>query len=415
MEKKQRIQSVEFWRFAFTVLVAIYHFGIFFISPEKLMPSGTAAVEFFFILAGFTLAMSGKRKYDANGKQNLSSKDAFGQANRFVIQKLKAIFPIMLIALVFHFLVSSGGHPATALKALMNSEWELLFMVGTPLGYNNGAAPIVPLWFLTQLLVIGYIYTFFISKSYYGMRFAAPAIAVLGYTFFTLNSQNILDFYVPMWIFNAGTVHALSEMAMGIAIFGLYDYMSKKDFKLPVIILMSLIEVYAIIRYGMLTFNAHLALTNFKRITYLMIIILFAFLGKTYLSKALNNPVSKVLGKISLTMYLIHFTVGSLYFAFLMTVKQWAVHNIMKNPMAGAYLMALQDTGGYDMGYRPVPMSFTDALLYMLMVLIISVIFQILLALIKLAVRKIRQAAEQGIAKKSAVTLGNDENGDSVE
>ncbi|MDR2360680.1 MAG: acyltransferase [Oscillospiraceae bacterium] len=407
MDKKERIQSVEFWRFAFTILVAIYHFGIFFISPEKLMPSGTAAVEFFFILAGFTLAMSAKRRYETNGQQNLSARDAFSCANRFVIQKIKAIFPIMLIALAFHFIVLSGGKPLTALKALMNSEWELMLMVGTPLGYNNGAAPIVPLWFLTQLLVVGYAYTFFIGRNYYGMRFAAPITAVLGYIFFTLNSQNILDFYVPMWIFNAGTVHAIAEMAMGIALFGLYDYMSKKKFKLYAVILMSLAEVYAIIRYGMLTFHAPLALENFKRILYIMIIILFAFLGKTYLSKLLNKTVSRLLGKISLTMYLVHFTVGSLYFTLLYAVKQWAVDNISKNPMAGTYLMALQDTGGYDMRFRPIPMSVTDAVLYLLLVLIISLALQCLLALIRLAVRRIKQAVMHAQERKS-LPLRND-------
>ena len=60
-KKYNRVASVEFWRFLFTFLVSLYHFEIFF-PKRKLFLSGSSAVEFFFVLAGFTIAMAAAHK-----------------------------------------------------------------------------------------------------------------------------------------------------------------------------------------------------------------------------------------------------------------------------------------------------------------------------------------------------------------
>ena len=62
-KKSRRVASVEFWRFLFTVLVCLYHFEILF-PKRKLFLSGSSAVEFFFVLAGFTIAMSAAHKME---------------------------------------------------------------------------------------------------------------------------------------------------------------------------------------------------------------------------------------------------------------------------------------------------------------------------------------------------------------
>ena len=64
--KKRRISSVEFWRFVFTVMVSLYHLEIFFMK-KSLFPSGSGAVEFFFVLAGFLLGMGAEKRHLARG------------------------------------------------------------------------------------------------------------------------------------------------------------------------------------------------------------------------------------------------------------------------------------------------------------------------------------------------------------
>ena len=266
LNKNPRVYSVEFWRFAFTVIVALYHLEIFF--QRKLMPSGTTVVEFFFILAGFTIAMSAAGRVEKTGKRELSAKEAHAIALDYMKKKLAAIYPLMAVTLVvaivvipivappvmpFSTPVSAGllQQIAERVKNLFNSEWEWLIMVGTPMGFNGSSAslaPIVPLWFLTQLLAVGYLYTFLINRKYDIIMFAAPLIAVFGLVYFVMHSENILEFYVRMGFLNAGTVRALSEMALGIAIFQLYSHMKGRKWALPGKIMLQLLELLAIYR-----------------------------------------------------------------------------------------------------------------------------------------------------------------------
>ncbi|MDR2606212.1 MAG: acyltransferase family protein [Oscillospiraceae bacterium] len=432
--KKQRVHSVEFWRFAFTAFVAIYHLEISLRGfALKLLPSGSTAVEFFFILAGFTMAMSAKRRSDALGDTPMASREAHKLAIDFVKGKLKAIYPILIVVLVIHIFFLNPGLTTlwSKIRAFMNDEWHLTFMVGTPFGYNNGMAvrggiaALTPLWFLTELILVGYIYTYLINKNYNFMAWAAPAIALLGYIMFTLfivyeqhfdplgfssaynprpqAGYSILDFAAPMGFLNSGTVHALAEMAMGISIFQLYDYLSKKKWRLPGKILLQAIELFALYRFFSLLFFAPLGLENFKRVLYIMVIVVLAFLNKTWLSRALNNIVSKGLGKISLTMYLIHWPLAMVYMSFVSALKAWAVKGMGNfDSFAIGLWNTLQDACKYDAAARSFTMTATDVVLYLLLVLAASVAITAFIAI----VRKIAVAL-YGKYRSSCVVASN--------
>ena len=182
-----RAATAEFWRFAFTVIVCIYNLEIFY-AKRDLLVSGSRAVEFFFILAGFLMARSaGRYRYPRTSP--VTVREAQAKALDFVKKKLKAIYPVLIIVLLLGILVFPAMPTSFAdrLKALQNTEWELLILVGTPFGYNNGMAPIVPLWFLTALIVVGYLFTYLIYKHYNFMNFAAPLIGVHFLVNFTFN------------------------------------------------------------------------------------------------------------------------------------------------------------------------------------------------------------------------------------
>ena len=406
-EKKPRVYSVEFWRFAFTVIVALYHLEIFY--QKKLMPSGTSAVEFFFVLAGFTIAMSASGRIAAGGSRELSAREAHGAAWDYLKKKLLMIYPVLTITLIVTLIIiplagvsfqagfGSVGAGAGAgflqkayaqIKVLINSEWEWLMMVGTPMGFNNttaASAPIVPLWFLTQLIVVGYFYTFLINRKYDFTMFAAPLISVLGFIFFVLNSENNLDFYIKMGFLNAGTVRALTEMAMGISIYQIYTYMTNRDWKLPGKILFQLLELFAIYRYCALTFNAQLSIDNFRRIPYILIIILLSFVNITYLSKLLNRKFMAKLGKLSLPMYLIHFPIATVYYYLIYTLKM--------KPVARTLPAFFMRSGGADRMFPQIPLSLGDVVMYLPFVIIVSVLMNLLVNGIKASLRKARQQA----------------------
>lgn len=399
-----RVLTVEFWRFAFTVLVCLYHSEMYFGSP-KLMPSGSSAVEFFFVLAGFLMAKSAKRNLTGRDT-SVSVREAHAKALDFVKKKLKAFYPVLIVVLLLGILVYPTFQSTfiDRLKNLQNTEWEMLMLVGTPFGYNDGMTPIVPLWFLTGLLIVGYIYTFALYKNYDFMMFAAPVLGILFYVYFTLNSTLVLDFYVKMGFLNAGMVRAVAEISLGVSVYALYEYLSKKKFGKGWRIVLSLLELYAIYRLFSLMFFQPAGMDNFKRILYIMIIVLLSFLNKTFFTWLLNRKIWAVLGKITFTMYLCHFHLVNVYLSLLSSWKSYLLSQSMTSPSAYTMWQFLQGTGGTDSTFKSIPITFKDAVLYMILVIAVSTLIHLyILFWKKMIIRPAVEYIKKRQSKKAAL------------
>ncbi len=373
-KKNARIASVEFWRFLFTVLVCLYHLEIYYTSG-KLFPSGTSAVEFFFVLSGFLIALSAGHWFEKN-PQPLSSKDAGIKATQFVWKKVKAILPVIIITLILHYAMNGGGFSRkSTLEAVLNSEWDLLFMVGTPFGYANGGCPIVPLWFLTALFIAGYVYTYMLYRNFHFTLFLAPLLGVLLYSFFTLNSSLVLDFYAKMGFMTAGTVKAFAEVALGMSMYHLYAYLSKKKLNPLWEVVLTVLMIFAIYRYFTLTIKAGTGLDNFRRIVYIMIIILLSFLNKDIITSVLNRGFARFLGSISMTMYVCHYTLCNYFFTIVNALRK-------ANPTS-AFLKELGGSSGFGFsGYGGGTINWKIRICYILFVVVVAILLHYLVKLI---------------------------------
>ena len=373
-KKNARIASVEFWRFLFTVLVCLYHLEIYYTSG-KLFPSGTSAVEFFFVLSGFLIALSAGNWFEKH-PEPLGPKEAGARATQFVWKKVKAIFPVIVVTLILHYAMNGGGFSrSSTLQAILNSEWDLLFMVGTPFGYANGGCPIVPLWFLTALFVAGYVYTYMLYRNFHFTLFLAPLLGVLLYSFFTLNSSLVLDFYAKMGFLTAGTVKAFAEVALGMSMYHLYAHLRGKKLHPLWEVALTVLMLFAIYRYFALTVKANAGLDNFRRIVYIMIFILLSFLTKDLITSVLNHGFSRFLGSISMTMYVCHYTLCNYYFA--------VVNALAKNNPTSGFLKGL--TGSSAMGFSSYgggTINWSIRITYILFVIVIAVIIHLLVKLI---------------------------------
>lgn len=399
--KHKRVASVEFWRFVFTFLVCLYHFEIYF-PKRELFLSGSSAVEFFFVLAGFTIAMAAAHKRERQ-LEPTTTRAAHLAAIDFVKKKVIAIWPVIFIWAIIYVLTTDTSmlFGKTLMDVILNLEWELLFMVGTPFGFNYGFAPNMPLWFLTCLMVMGYIYTFAINRYYDGTRFAAPIIGIFLYILFGLETMSTLDHNIQVGFSTAGMVKGAAEMALGISMYQVYEVLSKKDFTIPMRVIVALVEVFAIIRLYQLIIGAYVSMDNYRRIIYIMIIVVTSFLNVTPLNRVLNNKFSILLGKISLPMYITHYTLINVYMAQLMKIKGDLMFKMMYSPSAEAMYKFLEGTGGYDKNFRPVPMSFKDAALYMGFVLIVSIVVTVVVELGRRAYRDIKRSiAENRVAEE---------------
>ena len=173
-----------------------------------------------------------------------------------------------------------------------------------------------------------------------------------------------------MGLFNAGTVRAVAEMAMGISIYQIYAFIIKRDWKLSGRIMFQLLELLAIYRYCALTFNARLSIDNFRRIPYILIIILLSFANITFLSKLLNRKFMEKLGRLSLAMYLIHFPVATVYFNLITTLK--------RSPLARSLPAFFLRSGGAASLYPPIPLSLGDVMMYLPFVIAVSLLLNLM-------------------------------------
>ena len=392
---QKRVSAVEFWRFVFTVMVSLYHMEIFF-AKKSLFPSGSGAVEFFFVLAGFLLALGAEKRHLRRDGASASPRQAADRALTYAKNKLCAIVPIVLCWLVLHLLVAPGLEAfRSKLDFVMNAEWEVLLMVGTPMGFNGGAAPNIPMWFLTSLLAAGYVYTYLMERHFDLMRFLSPVIGVLGITFFALKTTTVLDHSIAVGFMTAGTVKAFSEMALGISLFFLYARLREKKPKLWLRLLLGLVELYVIYRLFSLIIGRPVGMENYKRTLYIMAMILFAFLRVTPLTAALDNPFSRLLGKITLAMYICHYTLITLYFTLLQKLKfALAMHSRAGGWQAAAFRF-LGNTGGFDQQFKPIPMSWKDAVLYLALVIVTAVVVTLAVSLLKRLWRRLREKKTQ--------------------
>ena len=412
-KKNKRVASVEFWRFIFTALVSIYHFEIFF-PKRELFLAGSSAVEFFFVIAGFTIAMSAAHRMERQ-PEPLSTRQAHLLAIDFVKKKIVAIWPVIIFWVVIWLLTtdSSMMMGRSRLDMLLNLEWELLFLVGTPFGFNYGFAPNMPLWFLTCLMVMGYIYTFAINRYYDFTRFAAPVIGIMLYILFGLEATSTLDHNIQVGFTTAGMVKGAAEIALGISLFQIYEVLSKKQLGIPAQVAIALLELFAIFRLYQLIVGAFVNMDNYRRIIYIMIVILTSFLNVTPLSRVLNNRFSQLLGKISLPMYVTHYSLISFWFAKLFDIKSDLMFKMYTSPTAEFFYNFLQGTGGYDENFRQIPMTFKDAALYMALVLVVAIAITLIIELGRRAYKDIRRsiaenrAAEAERAAEEAIRMAN--------
>jgi len=394
-EKHGRVFAVEFWRFVFTAMVSLYHLEIFF-AKKSVFPSGSGAVEFFFILAGFTLAMSAQRRYLARDGAAVSPRAAADRAFNYVKGKLRAILPVVICWLILHVLVAPGLRGfQSRLHFLMNAEWEVLLMVGTPMGFNEGMAPNIPMWFLTALLVAGYVYTYLMERYFEQMRFLSPVIGVLGVIFYALKTTTVLDHNIAVGFLTAGTVKAFSELALGISLFFLYARLRKKKPKWWQQLLLGLVELYIIFRLFSLIIGQPVGLENYKRTLYIMALILFAFLRVTPLTKALDNPVSQLLGKTTLAIYICHYTLISVYLTYLQRAKTALAIRGRAGNWQSTLFRLLGNTGGVDSSFRPVPMGWKDIVLYLALLLIAAIMISLVIRGAERLIRAVRVKREK--------------------
>ncbi len=299
---KPYFYNIGFLRFVCVLLIFLVHycskshFGALGGIYENFMASGECgymAVHFFFIMAGFFLALTFKKE--------LSVID-------FIKKKIIRLWPLVVWVLILFLIADVVG--IVKHFDLYNNILSLLFLSnsGVSLRWGNIGHD----WFISVLFFVSifyfYIFKYFKKTSY---NFFIPILVLLGYTFLVHVTNGRLwgHIHTTNNIFNWGMLYGISGMGLGYLVYEFYQYLKLQPFvdSIKSIIVYTIAEGYLL---GFVVYESGFHKMKFDN----KIILIVAFVGlfilfllkRGLVSKVLDNKFSLIMGQYTFAFYMTH-------------------------------------------------------------------------------------------------------------
>ena len=290
---------IGFWKFAFCILIMIYHANLFQMGDELILFSkGSIGVEFFFLVSGFLLAKSALNKKE-NNSESLGKETIL-----FIYKKIKSFFPYILVCFVCGLVVKSIFGDMT-IKDYILSIWDLTFlrMAGFRTTVVNGAAWYISAMLLAMLILYPLLRKYKKNFIYLGAPIIVIFLAgILNHNYFSLRVPDQWLGYVYK-----GFVRAIMELSLGTILYIVCEKIKNINFTNLGKMLITIIEIGGfLIPFVMSQFIEKATTYDFVVLIIISISIVFAFSEKTLEFKFFNNKIIYFLEKLSLPIYLSH-------------------------------------------------------------------------------------------------------------
>lgn len=269
-----RIQNIEFLRFLFAVIIVLFHGG-------HASPDGYLAVEMFFILAGYFLALSS----DKIKRQTLGG---------FMFAKWARLWPLFAFAVIL-----AGGN-------LYDMVFKLLFLhaTGLTLKYQGFIWFVAP-FFWTMVL-------YFIILKHFGQSKAFVPVALLTYTCYVLiinyDNGNFNIRQTVNAVFSLAMLRAVAGIGLGILLVPLFD---KAKQILPETKNLRNKIVIGLVESGILFFFIYNMLFHHLKYDNKLIFVVFFSVGlflfverRGFVSQVLDNKCFGFTGRYAYAMYI---------------------------------------------------------------------------------------------------------------
>jgi len=291
----------ELLRFIFSFLVLMVHsHGL---HPQDMnhypFVGGYIAVEFFFMLSGLLMCKNLENK--SYNSQEYFAKSAY----KYTFKKFKSIYPFIILALLLQCLVIAVLNNISIIdfsKNLFKNIYEFLLLQSFGF-YNTLYLP--QLWFISALLVSTWILCclYYYNRNFFKYIFITVCpLIIYGYIYFKYGQ-------LDKWVFNEECHYiALLRGIAGLSLGCLSYYLSSWINNYKHQLLFSLTSVFSLIIIICLIYNNGHTTFDFSNIFLIFLMISFGNNIKNLKNKLINNLIF-FLGKISLPLYICHWTI----------------------------------------------------------------------------------------------------------
>ncbi len=304
MKKHNGIISL--WKFLFCLVVAVHHATMAFSASggktkHPLFTLGAIAVEFFFITAGWLMA---KKAIENKTEQGEIGKETA----KYIFRKVKRFLPYFILAYLIALSVFAAINNYS-ISEIVSSLWNLSFLQMSGIKFAN---VLKPAWFISAMLIgMAVLYPLLLkfkkNFAYIGGLILVPLI--YGFLFYSYGTVFVI--YQHDTGIYAGVLRAIAGLTLGVVSY-LWSQriMGKKWTKAG----KRALTLAGILGFLAVVISAMLCKKDFS---YLQLPVLFmaitvAFSGQTLGLKKLSNGFVFFLEKLSLPLYLVHYTVAVL-------------------------------------------------------------------------------------------------------
>lgn len=307
MEKKMQTSprngEIEILRFLFSATVVFYHSK--YLTNRTVFSSGKGyfAVEFFFLLSGYLMMASVRRREKAGESQNLGRETV-----SFIRKKISSLYPEVAVAWVFAAAVFALTFDNSFVKFIrwaldcFINDVLLLKMTGiTVMNSFNGV-----LWYVsTMLICMMLLYPLLRKYPDVMTHCLLPVICtlIIGYLF--INYDTLSSSYSWVKFTYKGNLRGFSELGLGAVLYEITQWLRKVSLKKGsrAVLMVAKWGAYLIIFYWMFNPKNYL-----ERICFLLLCaaLVLTFSERCPDTEWYNHKVSYFLGRFSLPLYLSH-------------------------------------------------------------------------------------------------------------